>query len=96
MDLQRITLKVAGRLYELRVSSPEMERLTRLAANDVNTLLGEFDTRFPDRSLEDKLVFVAIQEAVRKLTTQKKLSNLVDEANSLQSDIDTYLKGTNR
>ena len=92
---QRITLKVAGKFYELKASTPEMERLMRLAANDVNSLLADFDSRFPDRSLEDKLVFVAIQEAVRKFASQKKFSNLSDEVTSLQSDIESYLKGVN-
>ena len=72
---QDITLKVAGKSYSLSAASPEMEQLMRLAAQDVSAMMTKFDARFPDSSPEDKLVFVAIQEAAGKLSAQKKMKN---------------------
>ena len=90
---QDITLKVAGKPYRLSAASPEMEQLMRLAAADVSEMVTKFDARFPDSSPEDKLVFVAIQEAAGKLSAQKKMSRLVAEVEELQGDVMSYLEG---
>ena len=90
---QDITLKVAGKSYNLSAASPEMEQLMRLAAQDVSAMMTKFDARFPDSSPEDKLVFVAIQEAAGKLSAQKKMSRLVEEVQTLESDVAAYLEG---
>jgi hypothetical protein len=90
---QDITLKVAGKSYSLSAASPEMEQLMRLAAQDVSAMMTKFDARFPDSSPEDKLVFVAIQEAAGKLSAQKKMSRLVEEVQTLESDVAAYLEG---
>ena len=90
---QDITLKVAGKPYRLSAASPEMEQLMRLAAADVSEMVTKFDARFPDSSPEDKLVFVAIQEAAGKLSAQKKMSRLVAEMEELQGDVTSYLEG---
>lgn len=90
---QSITLRIAGKEYPLKASSPEMEQLMRIAADDVNAMLAKFDARFPDRKLEDKLAFVAIQEAVGKLSAQRKNTRIVEEVTSLHDDIAAYLEG---
>ena len=93
---QDITLKVAGKPYRLSATSPEMEQLMRLAAAEVSEMVTKFDARFPDSSPEDKLVFVAIQEAAGKLSAQKKMSRLVEEVETLQGDVATYLEGVTK
>lgn len=90
---QRIKLKIAGREYPLEAASPEMERMMRLAASDVNKVLERFDAQFPEAAFEDKLVFAAIQEGVGKFYAQKRYSVLEDEVNSLGEDLAAYLKG---
>ena len=90
---QDITLKVAGKSYSLSAASSEMEQLMRLAAQDVSAMMTKFDARFPDSSPEDKLVFVAIQEAAGKLSAQKKMSRIVEEVEALQGDVAAYLEG---
>ena len=90
---QDITLKVAGKPYRLCASTPEMEQLMRLAAADVSAMMTKFDARFPESSPEDKLTFVAIQEAAGKLSAQKKMSRLVEEVQALEGDVVAYLEG---
>ena len=90
---QDITLNVAGKPFRLSAASPEMEQLMRLAAQDVSAMLTRFDSRFPESSAEDKLVFVAIQEAAGKLSAQKKMSRLAEEVESLGTDVAAYLEG---
>lgn len=93
---QDITLKVAGKPYRLSAVSPEMEQLMRLAAAEVSEMVTKFDARFPDSSPEDKLVFVAIQEAAGKLSAQKKMARLVEEVEALQGDVASYLDGVTK
>lgn len=90
---QKVTLKVAGKPYLLNAETPEMEQLMRQAAAEVSEMLTRFDARYPASSPEDKLVFVAIQEAAGKLSAQKKMSLLVEEAASLERDLSAYLDG---
>ena len=82
---QKITLKIGGRDYPLTAESEELEQMMRLAAVDVDKALTQFNARFPDTSLEDKLVFVAVQETVRK-----------DEVLSLDSRLASYLEGIDK
>ena len=89
---QDITLTVAGKPYRLSAASPEMEQLMRLAAAEVSTMMTRFDSRFPESGAEDKLVFVAIQEAAGKLSAQKKMSRLAEEVESLGADVAAYLE----
>ena len=90
---QDITLKVAGKPYRLSAATPEMEQLMRLAAADVSAMMTKFDARFPERSPEDKMAFVAIQEAAGKLSSQKKMQRLVEEVQALDADVAAYLEG---
>ena len=92
MDGQNITVKIAGNTYPLKASTPEMERLMRLAAEAINAKYAAYDAKFPDKSLADKLAFVALNEAIGRLTNQKKYSEVSQEAEMLQEEVDTYLK----
>ena len=70
---QSIKIKVAGKEFPFQVTSEEMEHYMRRAADDVNEVLGSYTARFPDKELEDRLVFVALIEAIDKLKALKKL-----------------------
>lgn len=89
---QSIKIKIAGNEYPLVASSPEMERLMRLAAEAINQKLTAYDAKFPNKSLSDKLSFVALNETVSRLTYQKRLSDAGEEANALAEDVESYLK----
>ena len=91
---QSIKIKIAGNEYPLVASSPEMERLMRLAAEAINQKLTAYDAKYPNKSLSDKLSFVALNEAVGRLTYQKKLSDAGDEAKALQEDVEAAVSPT--
>ena len=93
---QSITINIAGTDYPLKASSPEAEKLYRLAAEDIKRLLGKYDERFPGKPLVDKLAFVALQEAVGKYTSQSKLTGLADELQTLTGETAAYLDGINK
>ncbi|MBQ6045555.1 MAG: cell division protein ZapA [Bacteroidales bacterium] len=88
---QSITLKIAGKDYPLKATSPEMEQLMRLAAESINQKLAAYDARFPDKTLVDKLSFVALNETVNRMSSQKRLASLSEEARTLLSQTSAYL-----
>ena len=88
---QSITIRIAGTDYPLKATSPEMEQLMRIAAETINKKIAAYDARFPERSLADKLSFVALNETVSRLATQRKLEQAAQEAASLKKETDDYL-----
>lgn len=90
---QSITIKIAGKEYSLKASSPEMERCMRLAADDINKRLSAYDEKYPDKRLEDKLAFVTLNETVSKITAMGKLNALATEVSGLAEELETYLSG---
>lgn len=88
---QSITLKIAGKEYSLKASSPETEELMRLAAEDVNKMLARYTERFHDKTLEDKFALVSLQEALFKITAQRKMQALAEEVVAFKKDTDAYL-----
>ena len=88
---QSITIKIAGKDYPLKASSPEMEQLMRIAAETINQKLAAYDAKFPDKTLVDKLSFVALNETVSRLSYQKRLSSVGDEVKRMLSETDSYL-----
>ena len=88
---QSITLTIAGKGYPLKAEKPEMEQLMRIAAETINQKLAAYDAKFHDRSLEDKLAFVALNETVTRLTYQRRIQALEAEVNKLHSQTEAYL-----
>lgn len=89
---QSIKIKIAGNEYPLVAATPEMEQLMRLAAEAINQKLTAYDAKFPNKSLSDKLSFVALNETVTRLTYQKRIADAGEEASKLQEDVESYLK----
>ena len=87
-----ITVKIAGTDYKLKADSPESEQFTRLAADEINGMLAKYDARFTDRTLSDKLVFVALLETKVKLQYAARMNEIVKEARLLKEETDSYLE----
>ena len=88
---QSITIKIAGKDYPLKATSREMEQLMRLAAETINQKLAVYDAKFPDKTLVDKLSFVALNETVSRMSYQKRLSSVNEEAKRMLSQTSSYL-----
>lgn len=90
---QSITIKIAGKEYSLKASSPEMERCMRIAAEDINKRLAAYDEKYPDKRLEDKLAFVTLNETVSKIMALGKLNASMGEVSELACELEKYLSG---
>ena len=93
---QNIKIKIAGNEYPLVASSPEMERMMRLAAEAINQKLTAYDAKNPNKTLSDKLSFVAQNEAVGRLICQKSLADADAESKRLQEDVESYIKSVEK
>jgi len=98
MSGQSITLKIAGKEYPLRADTPELEQLMRLAAEDVNAMLVRYNERYSSKSEFDKLAFVALNEAMGKISAQRAAAKTVGETDNLTDRLGAYLAniGNNR
>lgn len=90
---QSITLKIAGKDFPLKAQSPEVEQIMRLAAEDVNGRLAKYVQMYPDKSLEDKLALVCLNEAINMLSLKRRLGTISTEAETLKAQTDAYLAG---
>ena len=88
---QSVTIKIAGKEYSLKASSPEMEQYMRLAADDINKRLSAYDEKYPDKQFEDKLAFVTLNETVGRISALGKLNALVAETTGLSDELERYL-----
>ena len=88
---QKITIRIAGKDFVLRASSPEEEELIRLAAIDINKRLAAYQSAFPGQALPDILSFVALSEGVSALSFQRKLEAAHQESKDLSDTLETYL-----
>ncbi|MCQ2140805.1 MAG: cell division protein ZapA [Bacteroidales bacterium] len=89
---QSIKVIIGGKDYPLKASSPEMEHFMRIAAEQINQKLETYNAKYPDLSVADKLAFVCLQEAVNRLSAQKKIANMNAEVDSFLNETSTYLQ----
>lgn len=93
---QNVTLKIGGKEYHLSAPTPEVEQYMRLAAENINTRLDSFGARYSNVSDYEKLMFVAVQEAVRKIDARRKLQTLKAECDALDQQLGDYLDGIDK
>lgn len=89
---QKISIKIAGRTYNLTATSPETEQLYRQAAEAINKRFASFTRSHPGKTASDLLSLVALNEAVIRLEMQKEIDLYKTAENHLESDLDRYLK----
>lgn len=88
---QSIKIKIADRTFSFVAATPEDESRMRNGAEGINRALAAYNTRYPDKSLEEKLCFVALNEAIEKLKARERIAEMGKEAEGLQNDIESYL-----
>ena len=93
---QSITIKIAGREFPMKVSSPENEQVMRTAAEEVNTTLAAYEQKYPGRTLDEKMIFVSLNLAMNKIRAQRRFAALSAEAEALKAETSDYLDGINR
>ena len=75
MDVRRITINIAGRVYPLNVPAAEEETLRRVG-KQIETMIKDFEQNFDVRDKQDALAMCAL-----KLGTNAEVSSLTNERN---------------
>ena len=89
---QKISIKIAGRVFNLTAASPELEELYRQAADAINNRFAAFTRSHPGRTVNDLMSLVALNETVLRLSMQKELDHRKEAEKQLESDLERYLK----
>ena len=68
---QKISIKIAGRTFNLTAPTPETEQLYRQAAEAINKRFATFTRSHPGKTASDLLSLVALNEAVIRLLSDR-------------------------
>ena len=89
---QKISIKIAGRTYNLMATSPQQEEVYRLAAEAINKRLAAYTRKNPDKTIMDLMSLVALNETVYRIGLQKEEEAAENERGQLERDLDRYLQ----
>ena len=68
---QKISVKIAGRTFNLTAASPQQEEVFRLAAEAINKRFVGYTQSHPGSTVADMLSMVALSETVLRIGLQK-------------------------
>ena len=88
---QKISVKIAGRMFNLTASSPEAEQLYREAAETINRRFAAYTRSHPGKNVSDLLSMIALNETVLRLGLQKDLDSHKQDEKALASELERYL-----
>ena len=89
---QKISIKIAGRIFNLTAATPEQEELYRQAADAINNRFAAFTRSHPGRTVNDLMSLVALNETVLRLSMQKEIDRHKEAEKLLETDLERYLK----
>ncbi len=89
---QKISIKIAGRVFNLTASSPDAEQLYRQAAETINNRFAAYTRSHPGKNVSDLLSMIALNETVIRLGLQKEMDRNKEEQKTLLQDLENYLK----
>ena len=91
---QKITLKIAGRDYNLTAQSEEQEATLRRAADAINSRLDAYTLSHPGKTALELMSLVALNETLFRMNVQKEIEQYKSSEEQLGQDLDRYLKDT--
>lgn len=89
---QKIKVTIAEKEFNLVAQTPEMEERIRKAADITNRKIAAYSGKFATKTQLDILCFVALNEALNGLELQSRIERIEKEAESLKTDISSYIE----
>ena len=91
-DKLTINLNIVDRYYPLKIDRIEEENI-RKAAKLINDRVFQYKQKYADKDTQDFLSMTTLQVVVKmnELEKNSNVSTVLDELNSLNSDLETYL-----
>ena len=87
-----ISIKLAGRTFNLTAATPEAEQMYRQAADAINARFDALNRSHPGNAVSDLMSLVALNETVVRLGMQRELDLRQEQENRLDADLERYLK----
>ena len=89
---QKITLKIAGRDYNLTAQSEEQEATLRRAADAINSRMDAYTLSHPGNTALELMSLVALNETLFRMNVQKEMEQFKESEKQLDEDLERYLK----
>ncbi len=89
---QKISIKIAGRTFNLTAATPQQEEVFRLAADAINKRFVVYTQSYPGKTAADMLSMVALSETALRIEMQKEMEKLRQGESNLEKDLEQYLK----
>ena len=89
---QKIRIRIAGREYDLKSTSPEQEEQIRKSASMLNRMIDSYQSRYPRKDIVDILSFVALNQGISNVSLLRKLEDTEKECKELKEGLDGYLE----
>ena len=89
---QKISVKIAGRMFNLTASSPEAEQLYREATETINRRFAAYTRSHPGKNVSDLLSMIALNETVIRLELQQEIDQYKEDKDLLARDLERYLQ----
>ena len=88
---QKISIKIAERMFNLTAKDPEQEEVIRLAAESINRHLETYSRSYPGKTMQELLSIVALNECASRISLQREKAAHEAEAGQLVKDMANYL-----
>lgn len=94
-DTYKINVVIGGRTYPISVKSAEEEQGVRLAANNINKLISDYESNYAVNDKQDVLAMCALQFAsileVNKVIKQEENNAMISKISKLNVKLESYL-----
>lgn len=90
MDVRRITINIAGRMYPLNVPATEEETL-RKVGKQIENMIKDFEKNFDVRDKQDALAMCALKLGTNAEVVQSNFDNNINEASDRLEKINQKL-----
>ena len=88
---QKITIRIAGKEFNLNANTPTDEELMRTAAEEINKLYSDFSGRYASLTALDVMMLVSLNMTTSKLSAQRMLKAAKEEVTKFSDELEAYL-----
>lgn len=89
---QKVKLRLGGTEFCFDADSPQQESQMRIAAEKINRLFTQYDAKYPNVPLINKLLFILLGETVNSIKAAESISAAKSEIEELKQLTDSYLE----
>lgn len=93
---QKIRVIIAEHPFELTATSPEHEEVIRIAADEVNRKITQYQEKFPNKVMTDLAFLTALNVCINNVVLLRHAKGMKDAEESLVKELERYLEDTDK